>query len=54
MAQHHEAADPIAIDGLILALWKMRMDTKDIAARLRMRESAVANRLAQLRDRGLQ
>ena len=41
----------IARDGLILALWGEKKDTRDIARALNMREAAVANRLAWLRDR---
>lgn len=40
----------VARDGLILALWNERKDTRDIASVLNMRESQVANRLAWLRD----
>ena len=39
-------------DGALLALWGLKLDTYEIATRLHMRESAVANRLAWLRDRG--
>jgi DNA-binding Lrp family transcriptional regulator len=39
-------------DAAILSLWKDRKDTRDIASALNMRESAVANRLARLRDQG--
>ena len=49
MKQDHS---DLARDGLILALWKERKDTRDIASALRSRESWVANRLAWLRDRG--
>jgi hypothetical protein len=41
----------LARDGLILALWGDKKDTRDIASALNMRESDVANRLAWLRDR---
>jgi hypothetical protein len=41
----------IARDGLILALWGEKKDTRDIASALNMREADVANRLAWLRDR---
>lgn len=37
-------------DGALLALWGLKLDTYDIAGRLNMRESDVANRLAFLRD----
>jgi predicted transcriptional regulator len=37
-------------DGVILALWRERMDTLDIAKKLNLRESQVANRLARLRE----
>lgn len=39
----------IAEDGVILALWKEKFDTFDIAKKLNLRESQVANRLAVLR-----
>ena len=48
MKQDHS---DIARDGLILALWDKAKDTRDIASALNMREAAVANRLAWLRDR---
>jgi hypothetical protein len=47
MKQDHS---DLARDGVVLALWKERKDTRDIASALRMRESWVANRLAWLRD----
>lgn len=40
----------IVHDGLILALWKEKFDTLDIAKKLNLRESQVANRLLQLRE----
>ena len=39
-------------DGMIEALWKQKLDTFDIAQKLGLRESQVANRLARLRERG--
>jgi hypothetical protein len=48
MKQDHS---DIARDGVILALWREKKDTSDIASRLNMRPAAVANRLAWLRDR---
>jgi DNA-directed RNA polymerase specialized sigma24 family protein len=42
----------IVTDGVILALWRQRMDTKDIAARLGMREADVYNRLGRAREAG--
>jgi hypothetical protein len=48
MKQDHS---DLARDGLILAMWGDKKDTRDIAASLNMRESDVANRLAWLRDR---
>ena len=48
MKQDHS---DIARDGLILTLWREKKDTRDIARALNMREAAVANRLAWLRDR---
>jgi hypothetical protein len=48
MKQDHS---DIARDGLILALWGEKKDTRDISRALNMREAAVANRLAWLRDR---
>jgi hypothetical protein len=47
MKQDHTDVAP---DGLVLALWNERKDTRDIASALRLRESWVANRLAWLRD----
>lgn len=35
-------------DGAILALWRLKLDTWEIARDLKMRESEVANRLARL------
>lgn len=49
MKQDHS---DLARDGSILGLWKLGKDTRDIATALHMRESAVANRLAWLRDNG--
>jgi hypothetical protein len=37
-------------DGLILALWKQGIDTLDIARRLGVHESEVANRLFHIRE----
>lgn len=37
-------------DAAILAMWRFKLDTHEIATRLRRPESQVANRLAQLRD----
>ena len=48
MKQDHS---DVARDGLILALWGEKKDTRDIASALNMREATVANRLAWLRDR---
>ncbi|WP_197427439.1 hypothetical protein [Bradyrhizobium retamae] len=48
MKQDHS---DLARDGVILALWKEKKDTRDIASALNMRECDVANRLAWLRDR---
>lgn len=39
-------------DGAIIAMWKFKLDTAEIAKRLSLRESEVANRLARLRDAG--
>lgn len=39
-----------ARDGAIDALWSLKLDTRDIAARLMLPESVVANRLAAIRD----
>jgi DNA-binding Lrp family transcriptional regulator len=39
-------------DGAVLAMWKLGDDTNEIAKRLGLRESEVANRLARLRDAG--
>jgi len=39
-------------DGVIIAMWKIRMDTFKIAQVLHLPESEVANRLARLRDAG--
>jgi hypothetical protein len=49
--QMQQDQSDVARDGLILALWNERKDTRDIASALNMRESQVANRLAWLRDR---
>ena len=37
-------------DGVILALWKEKMDTFEIAKKLGLRESQVANRLRFIRE----
>lgn len=37
-------------DGAIRALWKLKLDTVDIAGQLKMKPSDVANRLAALLD----
>ena len=39
-------------DGAILGLWKLGLDTFEIAKRLGVRESQIANRIARLRDAG--
>lgn len=39
-------------DGTIISLWQLSLDTHEIAQRLHLRESQIANRLAQLRDAG--
>lgn len=39
-------------DGVILALWKEKLDTLEIARKLNLREVQVANRLARLREIG--
>lgn len=41
------------LDATIIALWRLKLDTFEIARRVDgVRESQVANRLAQLRDAG--
>jgi hypothetical protein len=50
MKQDHS---DVARDGLILALWGEKKDTRDIAHALNMRQAAVANRLAWLRDKAV-
>ena len=37
-------------DGAVIGLWHCGCDTFEIAKRLHVRESQIANRLAQLRD----
>jgi len=39
----------ILSDGLIMALWKLGMDTFDIAKRFHVHESVIANRLMHIR-----
>lgn len=43
-------AEDFVVDGLILALWRKKMDTYDIAKQLHLREHQVANRLLHLRS----
>ncbi len=43
-------AGECARDGAIAALWALKLDTYEIAARLWLTESLVANRLAVIRD----
>ncbi|WP_316227858.1 hypothetical protein [Bradyrhizobium sp. SZCCHNR3015] len=47
----HSAA-PVSVvdDGLILALWRQKLDTVDIAKHLGRNEWEVANRLLHLRE----
>jgi hypothetical protein len=40
----------IVHDGVIMALWKEKLDTNDIARKMHLREAVVANRLARLRE----
>lgn len=42
----------IETDGVILALWREKFDTKDIASRIRMSEADVYNRLSRAREAG--
>lgn len=37
-------------DGIIVALWALHLGTLDIARKMGLRESLVANRLAAMRD----
>jgi hypothetical protein len=39
-------------DAAILGLWKLGLDTFDIARQLTLHEHEIANRLARLRDAG--
>lgn len=43
-------AGDCARDGTIAALWALKLDTREIAKRLWLPESFVANRLAVIRD----
>lgn len=43
-------ATDIIIDGMILALWRQKLDTYDIAKQLHLREHEVANKLWHLRN----
>lgn len=42
-------AEDFVVDGLILALWRKKLDTFDIAKQLHLREYQVANRLMHIR-----
>jgi hypothetical protein len=42
-------AEDFIVDGMILALWRQKIDTFDIAKQLHLREHQVANRLLRLR-----
>lgn len=46
----HAPEVTVVDDGLIMMLWKQKLDTCEIAKRLRLREWQVANRLRQLRE----
>lgn len=43
-------ATNIVIDGMILALWRQKLDTYAIAKQLNLREHDVANKLWRLRS----
>ena len=42
----------LVTDGAIMAFWRLKIDTREIARQTWLRESEVANRLARLRDAG--
>ena len=46
----HAPEVTVVDDGLIMMLWKQKLDTYEIAKRLRLKEWQVANRLRQLRE----
>lgn len=49
-AQAYSSDLSIQDDAVILAMWRFKLDTHEIATRLRRPEWQVSNRLAQLRD----
>ena len=52
LPQKPKTLGEFTFDGVISALWRRGLNTNEIAAAARLKESDVANRIAALRDAG--